>query len=122
MSKTKVLHAPYTKGNLQDWVPVEYPDAGNPRYGLVEWRENTPFNALLKYRSFERGHSAARTVWEDSEGHTYPMFMTDLDSLLKNEYGVVVETSPVSVDGQWIVSKRGQNYGIRLFGRPNDID
>ncbi|MEU6362236.1 hypothetical protein [Streptomyces albidoflavus] len=98
---TKLTKAPFTeRGALMDYVG----------YGATpEWRDNTPFRATLTVEGIERGRSAARFIWKDSEARTFPMFMTDMVALLKATPNVDRGT----VDGWWMVQKRGQNYGIR---------
>lgn len=113
MSKTKVTEVPYKDGSLMSY-------AGSYSTG-VEWRKNLPFYRTLFYKTYERGVSAARFIWKDDEGHTYPMFMTDMDALLTE--GEVRSAAfsnirgPSRISGNWIVTKRGQNYGIK---RVND--
>ncbi|MFD7835552.1 hypothetical protein [Streptomyces sp. NPDC059761] len=105
MSRTRLAKAPYNRdGDLMDYVD-SYPDR------VHEWRRNRAFRALLVLHDSERGMSAARFVWHNSEGgHIYKMFMTDMTDLVKNAPNIYKGT----VDTWWIAQKRGKNYGIRL--------
>ncbi len=76
-----------------------------------EWRDNKPFMSTMKLEGLRRGRSAAYFMWEDLGGAQYPMFMKEMTDLLQTRivrYGCVY--------GQWIVVKRGTNYGIRMVG------
>ncbi|MFI0967019.1 hypothetical protein ACH4S8_37395 [Streptomyces sp. NPDC021080] len=104
MTRTPLKKAPYDRnGSLINWVS-SYPDH------VHEWRENKPFPAWLTVQGIQRGMSAARFTWTDTDGHTFPMFMTDMVDLLKR--------APDIRHGHtytwWMVQKRGKNYGIRL--------
>lgn len=115
MSKPKTYKAPFdVDGNLMHYPLTRrrWTDNG-PVETKPEWREVVPFPMTLRYKGYARGYSAAYFLWEDAEGHEYPMFLTDLDNILKLGYaGSTIVT-------MWIVCKRGQNYGIRLV---NDKD
>lgn len=110
-----VTHAPYIEGNLQDWVGAKYPTPFRGRPGEAsEWRENLPFYAQLTYVGYSRGRSSVNFTWVDGNGSTYPMFLTDLDSILVDGQVSYADTGfPVAVLGNWIVTKRGQSYGIK---------
>lgn len=122
-----LTHAPYDhNGNLMEWagysvaVGEEFTsgysyDDGKRTELKGQWRDNTVFFATLFYKTWERGRSAVRIIWEDSEGHTFPMFMKDMDTLLSTE-GIGKSLSGRGVTaGRWIVVKRGANYGISRF-------
>lgn len=108
-------HVPYVDGNLQDWVGVKQ----HEQFGFTgkgcEWRENTSFYAKMTYVGYSRGQSSTKFTWMDEGGNFYPMFVTDLDAVLVD--GLISfsqEGGPVAILGTWIVTKRGQNYGIKL--------
>lgn len=113
-SKPKSYKAPYgPKGDLQHYPENTY--RGSIREGTHEiiepdWRVPTPFRAVLVYEGYARGRSAAYFIWRHSiTGTRYPMFMTDLDEMLRTR------TIPqVGVHATWIECKRGSNYGIRV--------
>lgn len=72
-------------------------------------RPNVAFTATLTLDSMRTGRSAKYLVWQDAEGHHYPMFISDLTTMLPSvtvRHGVVA--------GTWIVRKKGQNFGIAL--------
>ena len=72
-----------------------------------------------------RGRSAAYFLFVDElTGKKYPMFLTDMEHLIKNftpnvdvKPGVHIH-KPGVFQGRWQVRKRGQNYGIRLVSTP----
>lgn len=105
MSKTTVTEAPYDdKGNL-----MEYPASWTK--GGITWKKIAPFKTTLWIEGMERGRSAARFIWKDEKGHTYPMFMRDMLD--------VVKTATIlsgGVSDTWTVRKSGSNYGIALAG------
>jgi hypothetical protein len=74
---------------------------------LGEMREDKPFYAVMTYTGFERGRSAAYTMWKDQDGNTYPMFLAELHVILPL-------LSQGSIATMWRVTKRGQNFGIKL--------
>jgi hypothetical protein len=78
--------------------------------GKLEWRENLPFTATLTFKEFRRGRSAAYAMWQDTKGRSYPMFLTDLESLLTSDRPI----TQASASGEWIVRKRGKNYGVGI--------
>lgn len=112
MGKPKTYKAPFdASGNLLHYPQTRYHynrETGERWEEGPEWREVVPFSKTLRYKTFERGRSAAYFIWEDLEGRTYPMFLADLDTLLKHGY------ANTSILTMWIVCKRGQNYGVRL--------
>jgi hypothetical protein len=78
----------------------------------IDWRPNVPFRATLELRGYERGRSAARSIWYDQTTNTeYPMFMTSMVELAMESTIVQGRTNFL----EWIVVKRGQNYGIEKY-------
>lgn len=116
MSKRKYPgpeRAPFYNGSLQEYPGYGFDDddEGAPASGHV-WRDNEPFSATLTLTRIERGRSAMRFMWRDAEtGATYPMFSTDMAGLAMSKDGV----TDGKASGQWIVMKRGQNYGIARY-------
>jgi len=112
MGKPKTYEAPFdADGNLLHYPITRYRfdrSTGERTSEGPEWRKVKPFPLTLKYSGYARGYSAAYFLWEDADGHKYPMFLMDMDAVLKAGF-----TFPV-VMGLWIVCKRGQNFGIRL--------
>jgi hypothetical protein len=90
-------------GNLLD-----YPEA----WRGLQWRLLEPFEASLTVLGVERGRSAARFVLGDDDGYRYPLFMTDMLTLLTS-YGV--EGGGRTPRLCWGATKRGTNYGITPF-------
>jgi hypothetical protein len=121
MAKPKannLKEAPYGKrcgydedGNRVDlgWELLEYVDGWERE---LQWQRNEPFRANLALLGFERGRSAARFIWEDWEtGTRYPMFMSGMLDLLQT--ADVLQGCVSNQD--WIVVKRGSNYGIERY-------
>lgn len=113
-TRAKTYKAPYgIKGDLQHY-PQNWWTAnlltGEREMHEPEWRVPAPFRAVLVYEGYARGRSAAYFVWRHSiTGTRYPMFMTDLDAMLRTR------TIPIQgVHSTWIECKRGSNYGIRV--------
>lgn len=98
-----ITEAPFSpEGNM-----VSYPTPLAHPAWRTEMRAVPPFNATLRVIGTERGQSAARFLLEDIDtGVTYPMFMTEMLAMLKDQ--VIV--------GTWGPCKRGANYGIRRVG------
>jgi len=70
-----------------------------------------PFTASLKMEKMSRGRSAAFFyVIDEQTGKSYPMFMADLFYIIEN-HSIVQGVTPVL---EWVPSKRGQNYGIKV--------
>lgn len=110
MAKTNSLKvAPYYKntGHLAEW-------AASYSEHLYDWQPNEPFEVnRMDIVSMERGQSAARFILEDmSTGIRYPMFMSSMLALVKGASILFGEVW----DAQWIVVKKGANYGIELYG------
>ena len=99
MSKAGNYQIPYdSEGNFQEY----------PGYG-AEWRDNEPFDAAMQVIDYERGRSAVRVILKDKmTGNKYPMFISDFVGLVATN---VIANG--SVSGQWIGTKKGQNYGIK---------
>ena len=75
------------------------------------WKPNEEVELTLHYKGYGRGRSAVTFYWVDQNGHEYPMFIKDVDELLKLDMG----TS--SVHAVFTYVKRGQNYGIKFLRR-----
>ena len=73
------------------------------------WKPNEEVELTLHYRGYGRGRSAVTFYWVDENGHDYPMFIKDVDELLKQNMG----TS--SVHAIFTYVKRGANYGIKFL-------
>lgn len=103
-----VTKAPFSTrdGSLLEYAP-NGPDHSDRD---IDWRDNEPWKDALQVTTIARGHSAARFVWESADGRKFPMFMIDM--LATAQYGI----GPTGlVSGEWIVVKRGANYGIALM-------
>jgi len=113
-------HAPYIDGHLQNYIYDKYPAEFYQGYSIDnrikgEWRENKPFARTLQYQGWTRGRSSVNVIWQDDDGKTYPMFMKDFDAILAGGYiNMPAIIGPSVVYGDWIVVKRGANYGIQL--------
>lgn len=102
--------APYDKsGNLLHYPMRTRYDDPDPN----DWRPNIPFTAALTLTGTRRGRSAAYFTWEDSDGHEFPMFITDVAGLLRE-----TTVTNATVCAVWTVAKRGTNYGVRFHALP----
>lgn len=106
---------PFTKdGAMCDYISsyalAELKKGGPGVIGLTP-REVTEFNAVLRYKGFRRGRSAATHYWECvMTGATYPMFAAHMtDTLTRANFQ---EARGAIVDGKWGVRKQGSNYSI----------
>jgi hypothetical protein len=101
---TSVTEVPYdADGNLLHYASP---------WSRPEMRPNVPFRAVLQITGMESGRSAKYVMLADRDGHTYPMFVTDLLDLLARS-GAGVKAGITGTE-MWIVRKRGQNYGVAL--------
>ena len=80
------------------------------RDGIIEWKEVEPFHAVITLDRMDKGsHGATRYVFKNCHtGAEYMMYTKDLLDLL--------QTSTMTnglIQGDWVVQKRGANYGIR---------
>ena len=120
----KLICFPFIDGNLQEYSFNILNDEERERvyagehiaaktvWGKEEvWRPNEEVELTLHYKGYGRGRSAVTFYWVDQNGHEYPMFIKDVDELLKLDMG----TS--SVHAVFTYVKRGQNYGIKFLRR-----
>lgn len=79
----------------------------------IQWRDNDPFTDTLVLVSMERGRSAARFIWlNEACTIRYPMFPMDL-----LDVAILCGITNARVTGEWIVMKRGANFGIARYER-----
>ena len=77
------------------------------KYGY-EWRPVKDTELILSYVGFDRGRSSVTFWWKDPAGNQYPMFLKDVDDLLKKSCGASC------IHGIFTFVKRGMGYGIKL--------
>lgn len=70
--------------------------------------DNVSWDDELVYDSFYRGRSAAGTLFTNSKGQRFTVFMTDLDKFIP----LMVQGK---IKGKFIYCKRGKNYGVTLY-------
>lgn len=99
------------RGNLMHYAMEDWQRPANVTRAH-EWRDREPFLAKLTLTDHRRGHSAAYFIWQDEEGRTYPMFVVDLFHLVRS--GAYIQAGVCQAE--WIGTKRGANYGIKLAG------
>lgn len=74
----------------------------------IEWRQNFTFCEALTFDRFERGRSAAHAIFKAGDGREFQMFLTDLETALKD-----LAVFRGKIEGvTWTFTKRGKNYGI----------
>ena len=125
MSK-KLICFPFINGNLQEWSLNDLTDSERERvYNGEEvvkgfshdesknevWKPNKEVELTLHYKGYGHGRSAVTFYWVDDDGHKYPMFIKDVDELLRQDIG----TS--SIHAIFTYVKRGANYGIKFLRR-----
>lgn len=118
----KLICFPFINGELQEYSFRNLDDSERERVyrgEIVEievysgrkevWKPNEEIELTLHYDGYGRGRSAVTFYWKDDNGHKYPMFIKDVDELLRQDMG----TS--SVRGIFTYVKRGANYGIKFL-------
>ena len=125
----KLICFPFIDGNLQEWSWNNLTDLERERvYNGEEvvkgfssdenknevWKPNKEVELTLHYQGYGRGRSAVTFYWVDDDGHKYPMFIKDIDELLRQDVG----TS--SIHAIFTYVKRGANYGIKFLRRVDE--
>ena len=119
----KLICFPFVDGNLQEWSWNNLTDSERERvYNGEEvvkgsnevWKPNKEVELTLHYKGYGRGRSAVTFYWADDDGHKYPMFIKDVDELLRQDIG----TS--SIHAIFTYVKRGANYGIKFLRRADE--
>ena len=125
----KLICFPFIDGNLQEWSWNNLTDLERERvYNGEEvvkgfssdenknevWKPNKEVELTLHYQGYGRGRSAVTFYWVDDDGHKYPMFIKDIDELLRQDIG----TS--SIHAIFTYVKRGANYGIKFLRRVDE--
>ena len=125
----KLICFPFIDGNLQEWSWNDLTDSERERvYNGEEvvkgfssdenknevWKPNKEVELTLHYKGYGRGRSAVTFYWVDDDGHKYPMFIKDVDELLRQDIG----TS--SIHAIFTYVKRGANYGIKFLRRVDE--
>ena len=119
----KLICFPFIDGNLQEWSWNNLTDSERERVyngeevvtGVNEvWKPNKEVELTLHYQGYGRGRSAVTFYWVDDDGHKYPMFIKDVDELLRQDIG----TS--SIHAIFTYVKRGANYGIKFLRRVDE--
>ena len=119
----KLICFPFVDGNLQEWSWNNLTDSERERvYNGEEvvkgsnevWKPNKEVELTLHYKGYGRGRSAVTFYWADDDGHKYPMFIKDVDELLRQDIG----TS--SIHAIFTYVKRGANYGIKFLRRVDE--
>lgn len=125
----KLICFPFINGNLQESSWNNLTDSERERvYNGEEvvkgfsydeninevWKPNKEVELTLHYQGYGRGRSAVTFYWVDDDGHKYPMFIRDVDELLRQDIG----TS--SIHAIFTYVKRGANYGIKFLRRADE--
>ena len=119
----KLICFPFIDGNLQEWSWNNLTDLEREQVyngeevvkGVNEvWKPNKEVELTLHYQGYGRGRSAVTFYWVDDDGHKYPMFIKDVDELLRQDIG----TS--SIHAIFTYVKRGANYGIKFLRRVDE--
>ena len=125
----KLICFPFIDGNLQEWSWNDLTDSERERvYNGEEvvkgfssdenknevWKPNKEVELTLHYKGYGRGRSAVTFYWVDDDGHKYPMFIKDVDELLRQDIGAS------SIHAIFTYVKRGNNYGIKFLRRVDE--
>ena len=119
----KLICFPFINGNLQEWSLNDLTDSERERvYNGEEvvkgsnevWKPNKEVELTLHYKGFSCGRSAVTFYWVDDDGHKYPMFIKDVDELLRQDIGAS------SIHAIVTYVKRGANYGIKFLRRVDE--
>ena len=119
----KLICFPFIDGNLQEWSWNNLTDSERERvYNGEEvvkgsnevWKPNKEVELTLHYKGYGRGRSAVTFYWVDDDGHKYPMFIKDVDELLRQDIGAS------SIHAIFTYVKRGANYGIKFLRRVDE--
>ena len=119
----KLICFPFIDGNLQEYSWNNLTDSERERVYSGEevvkgsdevWKPNKEVELTLHYQGYGRGRSAVTFYWVDDDGHKYPMFIKDVDELLRQDIG----TS--SSHAIFTYVKRGANYGIKFLRRVDE--
>lgn len=94
------------KGNMMSYA-VEGDSPQNYYRAKGGWKPAEKFSAKLTYRGCYRGRSATVFTFEDEKGHSYPMFLSGFDMVVRLMVKGVVA-------GVFVPVKRGSNYGLEL--------
>lgn len=117
----KLICFPFVDGNLQEYSYNDLTDEERKKvydgelivkniYGKDEvWRPNEEIELTLHYDGYGRGRSSVTFYWFDDSGFRYPMFIKDMDALIKLGIG----NSDIHAIFTYI--KRGSNYGIKFL-------
>lgn len=118
----KLICFPFVNGDLQEYSFRNLDDSEREKVYRGEtveietysgrkevWKPNEEIELTLHYDGYGRGRSAVTFYWKDDNNHQYPMFIKDVDELLRQDMG----TS--SVHGIFTYVKRGANYGIKFL-------
>ena len=119
----KLICFPFIDGNLQEYSWNNLTDSERERvYNGEEvvkgsnevWKPNMEVELTLHYQGYGRGRSAVTFYWVDDDGHKYPMFIKDVDELLRQDIGAS------SIHAIFTYVKRGDNYGIKFLRRVDE--
>lgn len=96
----KLICFPFINGDLQEYSFRNLDDSERERVyrgEIVEievysgrkevWKPNEEIELTLHYDGYGRGRSAVTFYWKDDTGHKYPMFIKDVDELLRQDMG-----------------------------------
>ena len=121
--RKKLICFPFIDGNLQEWSLNNLTDSERERvYNGEEvvkgsnevWKPNKEVELTLHYKGYGRGRSAVTFYWADDNGHKYPMFIRDVDEILRQDIGAS------SIHAIFTYVKRGANYSIKFLRRADE--
>ena len=125
----KLICFPFIDGNLQEYSFHDLSDDERERvyngeevikecgFNVIRheiWKPNEEIELTLHYEGYSRGRSSVTFYWVDDNGHKYPMFIKDVDELLRQNMGAS------SVHAIFTYVKRGANYGIKFLRKAEE--
>lgn len=122
----KLICFPFLDGNLLEYINQELDDSEREKVyngeifttndGRIVWKPKEEIELTLHYCGFSRGRSSVTFQWIDDNNNKYPMFVKDLDELLRQDIG----TSNIHAIFTYV--KRGANYGIKFLRRVEEAN
>lgn len=104
MSKIKTY--PVDKnGNMLEYVGYGSEPTGE--------KDIVKFTDAMQFKYYTKGRSSLRFILEDSKGNEWSMMAQCIDDFVKRSVNGWVL-------GEWIMCKRGQNYGLLLVERKEE--
>lgn len=125
----KLICFPFVEGNLLDYCDYTLTDDKAkqvyengefvddcPYYRApIVWKPVAEVELTIRYNRCTRGRSAVTFYWIDTDNNEYPMFLSGMDKILKeNIVNLGLSDEKFVIHGIFAYVKRGANYGIEF--------